>query len=106
MNCPYSTKLTRSAYNTIEAESFNYLKGVSVEACPEGTSNLGGMTGGLQTYTRTVLNPGNQNDCGNLIKTESCQKDCSIHCDVAYTNWSNDCSATCGINLKKSRTFS
>lgn len=46
MNCPYSTTLTRSAYNTIEAESFNYFKGISVEPCPDGTSNLGGVQNG------------------------------------------------------------
>ena len=49
MNCPYSTILTRNAYNTIEAESFNYFKGISVEPCPDGTSNLGGLINGSYT---------------------------------------------------------
>ena len=40
MNCPYSTTLIKKAYNTIEAENFDYLKGVSAETCPEGTLNL------------------------------------------------------------------
>lgn len=47
MNCPYATVLTRNAYNTIEAESFNYFRGVTAENCPEGTLNLGGVQNGF-----------------------------------------------------------
>jgi len=46
MNCPTSTVLTRKAYDTIEAEDFDYFRGVIVEACPDGTSNLGGVQNG------------------------------------------------------------
>jgi lysophospholipase L1-like esterase/nitrate reductase NapAB chaperone NapD len=47
MNCPYSTTLLKNAYNTIEAENFDYLKGVSVEACPEGTLDLAVIKSGF-----------------------------------------------------------
>lgn len=40
INCPLSTTLKKNAFGTIQAENFDYLKGVTVEACPEGTSNL------------------------------------------------------------------
>jgi len=46
INCPYSTTLIKSAYTTIEAENFNYFKGITVEPCPDGTSNLGGVLSG------------------------------------------------------------
>ena len=39
-NCPLVTTLRKDAFQTIEAENFDYLKGVTVEACSEGTSNL------------------------------------------------------------------
>ncbi len=49
INCPYSTSIIKNAYNTIESENFNYLKGVIVEPCPDGTSNLGGVQNGFYT---------------------------------------------------------
>ena len=47
MNCPVSTVLTKKAYTRIEAESFDYFRGVIVENCPDGTSNLGGVQNGF-----------------------------------------------------------
>lgn len=49
INCPYSTIINRNAYSTIESENFNYLKGGSVEPCPDGTSNIGGIVNGYYT---------------------------------------------------------
>ena len=46
MNCPYSTTLIKDAYNTIEAENFDYLKGIYTEPCPEGTLDLAGFKSG------------------------------------------------------------
>ena len=46
MNCPYSTTLSKSAYTTIEAENFDYIKGVSTETCPEGTLDLSVLKSG------------------------------------------------------------
>ena len=40
VNCPNTLTLIKSAYTTIEAENFDYLKGVSMEICPEGTMDL------------------------------------------------------------------
>jgi|GEM_PF-667724 len=54
VNCPYSTLLTRNAYSTIESENFDYLKGVSVEPCPDGTSNIGGVINGHYTGYNNV----------------------------------------------------
>ena len=39
----------RDAYETIEAEDFDYLSGVIVEPSPDGTSNLGGIQDGNYT---------------------------------------------------------
>lgn len=51
VNCPLSLNTTRSAYDTIEAESFNYFKGIVTEPCIEGTSNLSGIrTGDYSAY--------------------------------------------------------
>lgn len=49
MNCPYSTVLNKNAFNTIEAEDFDYFKGITVEPCPDGTSNIGGVKPGYYT---------------------------------------------------------
>ena len=46
MNCPYSTTLIKSAYTTLEAENFNYIKGISTETCPEGTLDLSVLKSG------------------------------------------------------------
>ena len=46
MNCPTSTVITKKAYTRIEAENFDYFRGVIVENCPDGTSNLGGVQNG------------------------------------------------------------
>ncbi|MDD4636173.1 MAG: glycoside hydrolase family 76 protein [Bacteroidales bacterium] len=46
VNCPLSLNTTRSAYDTIEAESFNYFKSLFTEPCIEGTSNLSGIRAG------------------------------------------------------------
>jgi hypothetical protein len=46
MNCPYTTTLIKSAYSTIEAENFDYLKGVYTETCPEGTLDLAVLKSG------------------------------------------------------------
>jgi predicted alpha-1,6-mannanase (GH76 family) len=54
VNCPYSTNITRNAYTNIEAENFDYLKGVIVEPCPDGTSNLGGVQNGYYTGYNNV----------------------------------------------------
>lgn len=48
-NCPYNTTLIKDAYKTIEAEHFDYLRGVITEPCPEGTENLGGVQNGFYT---------------------------------------------------------
>jgi len=40
VNCPYSTTLAKNAYKTLEAENFDYIRGVSTEICPEGTLSL------------------------------------------------------------------
>lgn len=51
VNCPLSLTTTRSAYDTIEAESFNYFKGIVTEDCIEGTSNLSSIrTGDYSAY--------------------------------------------------------
>lgn len=51
VNCPLSLNTTRSAYDTIEAESFNYFKGIVTEPCIEGSSNLAGIrTGDYSAY--------------------------------------------------------
>jgi len=49
MNCPLSLKLEKNPYQTLEAESFDYLKGVRIEACPEGTNNLSNILNGYYT---------------------------------------------------------
>ncbi|MHB9143496.1 MAG: glycoside hydrolase family 76 protein, partial [Paludibacter sp.] len=54
INCPYSTVLNRNAYNTIESESFDYFKGIRVEPCPDGSSNLGGIRPGFYTAYNNV----------------------------------------------------
>lgn len=54
INCPYTTSLVRDAYKTIESENFDYLKGVIVEPCPEGTSNLGGVQNNYYTGYNNV----------------------------------------------------
>lgn len=51
VNCPLSSNTTRSAYDTIEAESFNYFRGIFTEPCIEGTSNLSDIrTGDYSAY--------------------------------------------------------
>jgi len=49
MNCPLTKTLERNPYQTVEAESFDYLKGVRSEACPEGTNNLSNILKGYYT---------------------------------------------------------
>ncbi len=46
VNCPLSLNTTRSAFDTIEAESFNYFKGIVTEGCTEGTLNLASIRDG------------------------------------------------------------
>jgi len=46
VNCPLSLTTSRSAYDTIEAESFNYFKGIVIEDCIEGTSDLTSIRNG------------------------------------------------------------
>ena len=40
VNCPFTTILIKNAYTTIEAENFDYIKGILSEICPEGTMDL------------------------------------------------------------------
>lgn len=54
VNCPFSTTLVKNAYSTIEAENFNYLKGVIVEPCPDGTQNLSNIKTGYYTAYNNV----------------------------------------------------
>ena len=54
VNCPYSTKIIRNAYSTIEAENFDYIKGVSVETCPEGTLDLSVIKSGYYSGYNNV----------------------------------------------------
>lgn len=54
VNCPFSTTLVKNAYSTIEAENFNYLKGVIVEPCVDGTQDLGNIQSGYYTAYNNV----------------------------------------------------
>lgn len=54
VNCPYESSARKDAYSTIEAEGFDYLKGVIVEPCIDGTSNLGGVKEGFYTGYNNV----------------------------------------------------
>lgn len=54
MNCPLSLEITKDAYQTIESENFDYLKGVIVENCPDGTLNLGGVKNGCYSQYNNV----------------------------------------------------
>ena len=54
INCPYSISLIKDAYNTIESENFDYLKGVNTEVCTEGTLNLGGVRNGYYSAYSNV----------------------------------------------------
>lgn len=49
INCPLSTTLEKNPFLTLEAESFDYLKGLRIEACPEGTNNLTNILKGYYT---------------------------------------------------------
>ena len=53
-NCPYNSTLVKDAYKIIEAEHFDYLRGVITEPCPDGTSNLGGVQTGFYTAYNNV----------------------------------------------------
>jgi predicted alpha-1,6-mannanase (GH76 family) len=56
INCPLSTMVTRNAYATIEAEDFDYLKGVIVEPTADvsGVDQLGGIQDGYYTAYMNV----------------------------------------------------
>jgi len=49
INCPLSTTLEKNPYLTVESENFDYLKGIRIEACPEGTYNLSNVQKGYYT---------------------------------------------------------
>ena len=54
VNCPYSTTLIKKAYTTLEAENFDYIKGVSTEICPEGTLDLSVLKSGYYSGYNNV----------------------------------------------------
>jgi predicted alpha-1,6-mannanase (GH76 family) len=56
MNCPKSTIITRDAFATIEAENFDYLRGVIVEktADASGVNQIGGIQDGMYTAYMNV----------------------------------------------------
>jgi predicted alpha-1,6-mannanase (GH76 family) len=54
VNCPFSTTLVKSAFSTIEAENFDYLKGVIVESGVDGSQNLGNVKSGYYTAYNNV----------------------------------------------------
>jgi predicted alpha-1,6-mannanase (GH76 family) len=56
INCPLSTTITKNAYATIEAEGFDYLKGVIVEPTADagGIDQLGGIQDGFYTAYMNV----------------------------------------------------
>ena len=54
MNCPLLTAITKNPLNTIQAESFDYIKGAIVEPCTDGTDNLGGVQNGFYTGYNNV----------------------------------------------------
>jgi predicted alpha-1,6-mannanase (GH76 family) len=49
VNCPVETEVLKDAYNIIEAEDFNYLKGIVTEPCLEGTDYVGEILDGDYT---------------------------------------------------------
>jgi predicted alpha-1,6-mannanase (GH76 family) len=56
LNCPLSTTITRDAYSTIEAENFDYLKGIIVEKTADtgGVNQVGGIMDGYYTAYMNV----------------------------------------------------
>jgi predicted alpha-1,6-mannanase (GH76 family) len=56
INCPLSTTITKDAYATVEAEDFDYLKGVIVEPTADvsGVDQLGGIQDGYYTAYMNV----------------------------------------------------